>query len=155
MAEMAKRFEEAGADALVLFNRFYQPDLDLEALEVRPSIAASTDFDMRLPLRWIAILHGRLKLSLAATRGIRTGQDALRMLMAGADITQVAAALFEKGPTAIKDILAEMSAWMEEHEYVSVTQLKGSMSQKSVAEPAAYERALYIEALQSFKTYSG
>lgn len=150
MAEMAGRFAAAGADGLVLFNRFYQPDLDLEELTVRPNILLSTPQAMRLPLRWMAILHGRVGTSLAASSGIHTGIDALKMLMAGADAVMVASLLFERGPGAVAAILGEMQAWMEEHEYESVAQLKGSMSQKSVAEPAAYERALYVKAIQSF-----
>jgi dihydroorotate dehydrogenase (fumarate) len=152
MSEMAQRLDEAGADGLVLFNRFYQPDLDLENLEVRPNILLSTPQAMRLPLRWVAILHGRIKASLAATSGILSGEDALRMLMAGADVTMVASLIFQRGPTAIKGLLAEIEAWMEEKEYESVEQLKGSMSQKSVAEPAAYERALYVQALQTYRS---
>ena len=152
IAEMAKRFEEAGADGLVLFNRFYQPNVDIEALEVRPNIELSSPVApqaMRVHLRWIAILHGRVQSSLAASGGIHTGQDALRMLMVGADVAMIASLIFKKGPASIAGLLAEMSAWMEEKEYESVAQLKGSMSQKSVAEPAAYERALYVQALQT------
>jgi len=153
MSEMAARLVDAGADGLVLFNRFYQPDLDLETLEVRPDIQLSTPEApqaMRLPLRWIAILYGRHAASLAATGGIHSGEDALRMLMAGADVTMLASLLLKKGPAALGTVLKEMRAWMEEHEYESVAQLKGSMSQKSVAEPAAYERALYVQALQTY-----
>ncbi len=150
MAEMAHRLDAAGADGLVLFNRFYQPDLDLDELVVRPNILLSTPHAMRLPLRWVAILHGRVRASLAASSGIHTGLDALKMLMAGADAVMVASLLFERGPGAVAGLLGEMQAWMEEREYESVEQLKGSMSQKSVAEPAAYERALYLKAIQSF-----
>ena len=150
MAEMAHRLDAAGADGLVLFNRFYQPDLDLDELVVRPNILLSTPQAMRLPLRWVAILHGRIKANLAASSGIHTGLDALKMLMAGADVVMVASLLFARGPGALADLLGEMQAWMEEREYESVEQLKGSMSQKSVAEPAAYERALYLKAIQSF-----
>ena len=152
MSEMAQRLDEAGADGLVLFNRFYQPDIDLENLEVKPNILLSTPQAMRLPLRWMAILYGRLNCSLAATSGILKGEDALRMLMAGADVTMVASLLFQRGPAAIKELIDGVEAWMEEKEYESVEQLKGSMSQKSVAEPAAYERALYVQALQTYKS---
>ncbi len=149
MAEMASRLDAAGADGLVLFNRFYQPDLDLDELVVRPNILLSTPQAMRLPLRWTAILHGRVKAGLAASGGIHSGEDALKMLMAGADAVMVASMLFKEGPESVEQMLTEMRDWMEEREYESVEQLKGSMSQKSVAEPTAYERALYLKAIQS------
>ena len=155
MAEMAARFDAAGADGLVLFNRFYQPDLDLDELVVRPNILLSTPQAMRLPLRWIAILHGRLRASLAATSGIHTATDCLKMLMAGADAVMLASAIYQRGPEIFAELLSGMRAWMEEREYDSVEQLKGSMSQKSVAEPAAYERALYVRALQRFAGHAG
>jgi dihydroorotate dehydrogenase (fumarate) len=148
-ANVAKRFEEAGADGLVLFNRFYQPDIDLEALEVTPNILYSTPMAMRLPLRWIAILYERVGLSLAATSGIHRGTDALKCLMAGADATMICSALMRHGIPQLRVIEREMSAWMEEHEYESVEQLKGSMSQKNCANPTAFERAQYMQALAS------
>jgi dihydroorotate dehydrogenase (fumarate) len=151
LANIAHRLDAAGADGLVLFNRFYQPDIDLEALEVKPNVILSTPQALRLPLRWIAILHGRVKASLAATSGIHTAQDVLKMLMAGADVTMMASALLKHGPEQIKTILADMDQWMLEHEYHSVRQMKGSMSQKSIADPAAFERANYMKALQSYK----
>jgi dihydroorotate dehydrogenase (fumarate) len=151
LANIAHRLDAAGADGLVLFNRFYQPDIDLEALEVKPNVILSTPQALRLPLRWIAILHGRVKASLAATSGIHTAQDVLKMLMAGADVTMMASALLKHGPEQIKAILADMDQWMLEHEYHSVQQMKGSMSQKSIADPAAFERANYMKALQSYK----
>ena len=135
---------------MVLFNRFYQPDIDLEALEVRPNLLLSTPQAMRLPMRWIAILHGRVKASLAATSGIHSSEDALKMLMAGADVTMLCAALLENGVRHIADVRRGMIAWMEEHEYESVEQLKGSMSQKSCAEPAAFERANYMKTITSY-----
>jgi dihydroorotate dehydrogenase (fumarate) len=150
LSHMAKRFDEAGADALVLFNRFYQPDIDLENLEVVPNLVLSTSESMRLPLRWIAILYGKIKANLAATSGIHSAEDALKMIMVGADVTQLCAALFQKGIEHIRTILDGMSEWMEEHEYASVEQMKGSMSHKSVAEPAAYERANYMKVLKSY-----
>jgi dihydroorotate dehydrogenase (fumarate) len=150
MANMAKQFDAAGADALVLFNRFYQPDIDLENLEVVPNVILSTPQAMRLPLRWIAILYGKIKADLAATSGIHTAQDVLKMLMAGANVTMMTSALLRNGIGHIRQVLREMEIWMEEHEYVSVQQMQGSMSQKSVAEPAAFERANYIKALHRF-----
>lgn len=152
LANMAKQFDEAGANALVLFNRFYQPDIDLENLEVTPNVILSTPQAMRLPLRWIAILYGRIKADLAATSGIHTASDVLKMLMAGANVTMMASALLHHGIGHIRQVLREMEIWMEKHEYESVRQMQGSMSQKAVAEPAAFERANYIKALHSFQT---
>ncbi len=150
LANVARQLDEAGADALVLFNRFYQPDIDLEKLEVFPNLILSTEHEMRLPLRWIAVLYGRIKANLAATTGIYTADDVLKMLMAGADVTMLCSTLYRNGIEHARTILARLQAWMEEHEYVSVTQMKGSMSQKNVAEPAAFERANYMKTLQSF-----
>jgi dihydroorotate dehydrogenase (fumarate) len=149
-ANMARRLNDAGADGLVLFNRFYQPDIDLEALEVKPNILLSTPMAMRVPLRWIAILYGRLKASLAATSGIHRATDALKMLMAGADVTMLCSALIRHGPGHIKTIEKDLVAWMEEHEYESVTQLKGSLSQKNCPAPSTFERAQYMKALASY-----
>jgi dihydroorotate dehydrogenase (fumarate) len=146
---MAKRLDAAGADGLVLFNRFYQPDIDLETLEVKPNILLSTPMAMRLPLRWIAILHGRLRASLAATSGIHRATDVLKMLMAGADVTMLCSTLLRHGIPQLKTIERELVAWMEEHDYQSVRQLKGSMSQENCADPAAFERAQYMKALCS------
>jgi dihydroorotate dehydrogenase (fumarate) len=151
MANMARRLDDAGANGLVLFNRFYQPDFDLEVLEVTPNVILSTPQAMRLPLRWVAILHGQVKASIAATSGIHTTQDVLKMLMAGADVTMMCSALLKHGAGRIGEVLTELTRWMEEHEYESVRQMKGSMSQKSVADPAAFERANYMKALNSYK----
>jgi dihydroorotate dehydrogenase (fumarate) len=151
MAHMAHRLDVAGANGLVLFNRFYQPDIDLETLEVVPGVVLSTPMAMRLPLRWIAILHGKVKASLAATSGIHTSTDVIKMLMAGADVTMMCSALLKHGPQHITTVLAEVRQWMLEHEYVSLQQMKGSMSQKSVADPAAFERANYMKALNQYK----
>jgi dihydroorotate dehydrogenase (fumarate) len=148
---MAKRFDEIGVDALVLFNRFYQPDIDLESLEVVPNLVLSSSESMRIPLRWIAILYGKVKASLAATSGIHTAEDALKMIMAGADITQLCATLLQNGIGKITEIERGMAKWMEDHEYESVKQMKGSMSHKSVAEPAAFERANYMRVLKSYQ----
>lgn len=150
VANMAKRLVEAGADGLVLFNRFYQPDIDLESLTVTPNLLLSTPMAMRLPLRWLAILSGRVKASLAATSGIHTGFDALKMLMAGADVTMLCSALLRHGIDYIKTIESTMCGWMSEHEYESVAQLKGSMSQKNSPDPSAFERVQYIHALSTY-----
>jgi dihydroorotate dehydrogenase (fumarate) len=151
IANMVKRLEEAGADGFVLFNRFYQPDIDLDALEVTPKILLSTPHAMRLPLRWIAILYGRVKSSLAATSGIHTGDDVLKMLMAGASATMLCSVLLKHGIDHIGAIEREMQQWMAEHEYESVAQMQGSMSQIHCADPSAFERAQYMRALTSYK----
>jgi dihydroorotate dehydrogenase (fumarate) len=135
----------------VLFNRFYQPDIDLENLEVVPNVILSTPQAMRLPLRWIAILYGKIKADLAATSGIYTASDVLKMLMAGANVTMMTSALLRHGVRHISKVIEEMIVWMEAHEYESVKMMQGSMSQKAVAEPAAFERANYIKALHSFQ----
>jgi dihydroorotate dehydrogenase (fumarate) len=149
-AGMAGKLDDAGANGLVLFNRFYQPDIDLETLEVKPNILLSTPMAMRLPLRWIAILHGRLHANLAATSGIHRATDALKMLMAGADVTMLCSVLLRHGIPQIGVIEREMTAWMQEHEYESVAQLKGSLSQKKCPAPTAFERAQYMRALSSY-----
>jgi len=150
LANMARRLDHAGVNGLVLFNRFYQPDIDLEELDVLPNVILSTPQAIRLPMRWIAILHGRLKASLAATSGIHTAEDVVKMLMVGADVTMMCSALLRHGPGHITKVLEDVRRWMVDHEYVSLAQMKGSMSQKSVADPAAFERATYMKALQRF-----
>jgi len=150
-ANMAYCLAEAGANALVLFNRFYQPDLDIEGLEVVPRLALSKSRELHLPLRWVAILYGRVPTDLAITSGVHNHVDVLKSLMAGAKVTMMASALLRKGPGRITKILKQMGKWMEEHEYESVTQMQGSMSQQSVAEPAAFERANYMKILQSWR----
>ena len=142
--------QAAGADGLVLFNRFYQPDLDLESLEPRPNILLSTPMAMRLPLRWLAILSGKLDLSLAASSGIHRASDALKMLMVGADVTMLCSTLIRHGVRQISVIEREMVNWLQEHEYESIEQLKSSMSQKNCPDPAAYERAQYMRAISSY-----
>ena len=149
-ANMAKRLDQAGANGLVLFNRFYQPDIELESLEVKPNILLSTPMAMRLPLRWIALLHGRVNASLAATSGIHRASDALKMLMVGADVTMLCSTLLRHGIPQITAIERELTAWLTEHEYESVSQLKGSLSQKKCPEPAAFERAQYMKALTGY-----
>ena len=152
MAYMARRLAEAGADGLVLFNRFYQPDINLEQLEVQPHIILSTPMALRLPMRWIALLHGRVGTSLAATSGIHTSQDVLKMVMAGADVTMLCSTLYRHGIEYIRTIEREMVDWMTEHEYDSIEQMQGSMSQRNCPEPAQFERAQYIKTLHSFKS---
>jgi dihydroorotate dehydrogenase (fumarate) len=151
LADMARRLDEAQADALVLFNRFYQPTIDLESLEVRPDLVLSTSAEGRLPLRWIAILFGRLDAGLAASTGVHTHLDVLRLLMAGADVTMMASALMLNGVRHLSTVLSDLQDWMVEKEYTSVEQMKGSMSQQAVADPAAFERANYIKTLYSWK----
>lgn len=148
---MARRLAEAGADALVLFNRFYQPDFDLENLEVVPHLVLSSSYEMRLPLRWVAILYGQVAVDFAITSGVRNVEDVLKGLMAGAKVTMMASELLESGMGRISQILEGMVQWMEEYEYESVSQMQGSMSQQSVAEPAAFERANYMKELGSWR----
>lgn len=149
MANMARRLDDAGADALVLFNRFYQPDIDLESLDVLPNVLLSQPQALRLPLRWIAILHGRIRASLAATSGVHTAQDSLKLLMAGANVTMMCSALLKRGIPHLGVVLDEMRMWMEEFEYESVKQMQGSMSHLHTENPSAYERVQYMRALQS------
>jgi dihydroorotate dehydrogenase (fumarate) len=146
-AHFARRLDKLGADGLVLFNRFYQPDIDLDRREVTPTITLSAPGEIRLPLRWIAMLHGRIRASLAATSGIHSGVDALKMLMAGADVAMLCSVLLRRGIEHLSVIEREMREWMEDHNYESVEQLKGSMSQKNCPDPAAFERAQYIRAI--------
>ena len=153
LPNLAKRIVDAGANALVLFNRFYQPDFDLEELEVVPNLILSTSHDLRLPLRWIAILYGRIQADFALTSGVHTAQDVLKAMMAGANVAMMTSALLESGIGRIMHILTDLQEWMEEHEYESIEQMRGSMSQRSVAEPAAFERANYIKALNTFDQY--
>ncbi len=148
---VAKRLADAGAKGLVLFNRFYQPDFDLENLEVVPNLHLSDSHELRLPLRWIAILYGHIQADLALTSGIHTAEDVLKTMMAGASVAMLASELLQKGVGRAGEMLAEMTKWMEEHEYASVQQMKGSLSQCNVKEPAAFERANYMKALNSFK----
>lgn len=153
MSNMAKKLDEAGADALVLFNRFYQPDFDLEKLEVIPNLVLSTNWEMRLPLRWIAILYGQIKANLALTSGVHSSEDVIKSVMAGADVVQIASELLLKGPKRVSEILKGIEDWMTEKEYESIEQMKGSMSQKAVSEPAAFERANYMKVLNSYKLH--
>lgn len=148
----AKRLVDAGANGLVLFNRFYQPDFDLDEMEIVHSLDLSTSADLRLPLRWISILHGRLNADFALTSGVHTHQDVLKAMMAGASVAMMASSLLHYGEQVVGSILNELEAWMKEREYASIQQMQGSMSQKSVKEPAAFERANYMKVLNSFRT---
>ncbi len=150
LPNMAHRLVEAGADGLALFNRFYQPDFDLEALSVTPNLQLSTSNELRLRLRWIAILYGRIAADFALTGGVHTGEDVVKALMAGAQVAMTTSELLAHGAERATGILSELSAWMEEHEYESVTQMRGCMSQRALAEPAAFERANYMKVLGSF-----
>lgn len=154
-ANMAVRLEDAGVDGLVLFNRFYQPDIDLENLEVEPSLALSSPFEKRLPLRWIALLRPHLNCSLAATTGIHSAEDAIKMILAGADVTMMASVLLHSGVETLGSILEDLAFWMEDKEYESVEEMRGAMSSASVAEPSAFERANYIRTLQNFRMENG
>lgn len=150
LPNFAARLVKAGANGLVLFNRFMQPDIDVETLEVTPNLHLSTSEELRLPLRWIAIMYGRLQADLALTSGVHSGVDVIKSMMAGANVTMLASELIQKGPGRLDTLLGEVTNWMEEFEYDSVTQMRGSMSQKAVDDPAAFERANYMKALSSF-----
>jgi dihydroorotate dehydrogenase (fumarate) len=152
LAHFACRLAEEGADGLVLFNRFYQPDFDLETLEVAPRLVLSTSQELRLPLRWIALLRGRVELSLAATSGVHTAEDVLKVLLAGADVAMLASALLQHGPELLGPLEVSIARWMEEREYESVAQLKGSMSQGASPDPEAFERGNYRRTLHSFSS---
>jgi len=147
---MARRLVEAGADGLVLFNRFYQPDIDLESLELKSHVLLSTPQTLRLPLRWIAVLHGRVAASLAATGGIHGHEDALKALLVGADVVMLCSALLRLGIPHLEAVRSGLVRWMEEREFSSVEELKGSMSQRSCADPTAFERAQYMKALTGY-----
>lgn len=151
IANMASCLSEQGADGLVLFNRFYQPDFDLDNLEVAPRLVLSNSNELRLPLRWVAILYGRVNADLAITSGVHTAQDVVKGLMAGAKVTMMASELLQNGVRRIGQVLNEVVTWLSEHEYESVTQMIGAMSQKHCAEPAAFERANYMKMLQSYR----
>jgi len=151
VANVAKRLDDAGADGLVLFNRFYQPDIDLEELEVRPNVLLSTPQALRLPLTWIGILYGRLKGSLAATGGVHDPEDAIKLLMVGANVTMLCSSLLRNGINHLRHMEHGIVDWMEQHEYESVKQLQGSMSQLRCPDPSAFERAQYMRAVKSLQ----
>jgi dihydroorotate dehydrogenase (fumarate) len=148
---MATELSNAGADGLVMFNRFYQPDIDLETLDVVPNVILSTPMAMRLPLRWIAMMYGKVNADLAATSGIYTAEDVLKMVMAGAKVTQMLSSLLKFGIGHIADVTTNLIAWMEEKEYESIEQMRGSMSYMNVDDPAKFERANYMKVLHSYK----
>lgn len=151
MANMAVQLDEAGANALVLFNRFYQPDINLETLEVEPHVLLSTAQDLRLPLTWIGILYGQLKSDLAATSGIHSGEDAAKLILAGANVTMMTSALLRNGIGHLSVVEHELRAWMERHEYESVAQMRGSVSQMHAEDPTAFERVQYMRALTTYR----
>jgi dihydroorotate dehydrogenase (fumarate) len=150
LPNLARRLTEAGADGLILFNRFYQPDLDLEELKVVPNLLLSNSNELRLPLRWVAILYGRVQVDLAITSGVHTATDLLKAISAGASAVTVASELLHHGIGRVADILDQVNQWMEEHEYISIQQMKGSMSQRSVGDPGTFERANYMKVLSSY-----
>lgn len=150
-AHMARQLEAAGADSIVLFNRFYQPDLDLEQLKVVPRLVLSESQELRLPLRWVAILYGRVQTDFAITSGVHTGEDVLKAMMAGARVVQIASEFLQRGAKRIGELVGELEAWMVEKDYDSIQQMQGSMSQRYVAEPAAFERANYMKTLASWR----
>jgi dihydroorotate dehydrogenase (fumarate) len=149
-ANMAQRLDALGADGLVLFNRFYQPDIDLKKMEVTPNLTLSVPADMRLALHWIGILHGKTRASLAATSGIYQAHDVIKMIMAGADITMLCSALMRYGIEHIQKIEMETAAWLGDHQYSSLAEIKGKMSQKNCPDPSAFERAQYVRGLSSY-----
>lgn len=150
MPHFAQKMADAGADGLVLFNRFYQPDFDLEELEIVPNLVLSASNDLLLPLRWIAILHGRVDLDFALTSGVHTAEDVLKAMMAGAKVAMTTSALLKNGVGYATQILSDLKAWMGKHEYESIQQMQGSLSQKSSGNEAAFERANYMKVLASY-----
>jgi dihydroorotate dehydrogenase (fumarate) len=151
LANMARRLDDAGADGLVLFNRFYQPDIDLEELEIKPNVLLSTPQALRLPLTWIGILYGRIRASLAGTGGVHSAEDAVKLLMVGANCTMMCSSLMRHGVNHLRHVERELREWMEEHEYESVAQMQGSMSQIRCPDPGAFERAQYMRAVKGMQ----
>jgi dihydroorotate dehydrogenase (fumarate) len=152
LANMAGQLVEAGANGLVLFNRFYQPDLDIEAMEVLPALELSTSVELRLALRWIAILHRRHRVSLAASTGVHTATDVLKVLLAGADVAMMTSALLRNGPDHLRPLETQVRDWMDRHGHETLDQLRGRLSQRSVPDPAAFERANYVRTLMSWSS---
>jgi dihydroorotate dehydrogenase (fumarate) len=152
LPNLGRRLVKAGAKGLVLFNRFYQPDFDLEELTVVPNLQLSTSSDLRLPLRWVALLYGRIPADFAITSGVHTPEDMIKSIMAGASVTMVASELLSKGIGRATEMIAGFQNWMEEKEYQSTMQMKGSMSQQAIADPAAIERSNYMKVLNSYQS---
>ena len=152
---MARRLEQAGADGLVMFNRFYQPDIDLETLQVTPSLQLSTPTELLLSIRWIALLYGRLNMSFAATGGVHTHEDVIKAMLAGANVAQMCSTLLQNGPDKLTEVLDNFTHWLEEREYQSAAQLIGSVSQKHTDKPTDFERANYMRVLDNFTPPSG
>ena len=152
LANLAGQLVEAGANGLVLFNRFYQPDLDIEAMEVLPALELSSSAELRLPVRWIAILHRRWGISLAASTGVHTATDVVKVLLAGADVAMMTSALLRNGPDHLRPVELGLRDWMDRHRYETIDQLRGQLSQRSVPDPATFERANYIKTLASHPT---
>ena len=150
LANMAKRLEAAGADGLVLFNRFYQPDFDLEALEVVPNLILSNQYELLLRLHWIAVLYGQIKPDMALTGGVHTATDVVKAMMAGAKVAMMTSALLKKGISYLDTMLTELLIWLGDHEYDSIKQMQGSMSRNAVPQPQAFERANYMKVLSSY-----
>jgi len=148
---IAAQLDQVGVGGLVLFNRFYQPDIDLENLEVVPNLNLSGSYELRLRLRWVAILYGRIQADMALTGGVHTAHDVLKAMMVGAKVAMMTSMLLEHGTRQLSEVLLDLQTWMEQHEYQSIKQMQGSMSQRSVANPAAFERANYMKVLQSFE----
>jgi len=155
LAHFVNELQQAGASGISLFNRFYQPDIDLETLQVKPQLHMSNSIESLLRIRWIAILRGQVNLSIAATGGIHTSEDVLKALLAGADITHLCSELLQHGTIRITEILAQLDEWLQEHEYESVQQLKGSISLQHAIDPAAYVRANYLDVIDSYSPSSG
>ncbi|HNZ48142.1 MAG TPA: dihydroorotate dehydrogenase-like protein [Candidatus Hydrogenedentes bacterium] len=149
-ANMVQKLDQAGADGLVMFNRFYQPDLDLDNLEVKPDLTLSSSWELRLALRWVAILYSRIQADMAITGGVHTGTDALKAMTAGAKVAMMTSAILRKGIDHINTVLAEMTQWMEAHEYESIAQMQGSLSQRNCPNPAAFERANYMKIITCY-----
>jgi dihydroorotate dehydrogenase (fumarate) len=148
---LAKKLDDLGVDALVLFNRFYQPDMDIEAMEVAPNLALSGGNTLRLRLRWVAILYGKLRADMAVTGGVQTADDVVKSVMVGAHAAMMTSALLRHGISHLAGVLDGLSRWMDAHEYASIRQMRGAMSQGSVADPSAYARASYMKVLGSYR----
>ncbi len=151
MAHMAKRFDEAGVDGLVMFNRFYQPDINLDSLEIQPNVLLSTSQDLRLPLTWIGILFGRIKADLAASSGVHSSEDVVKLLLVGADVTMMCSALLRNGIGYLHDLETGLVQWLEKHKCTSVGEIRGSLSQLRCPDPAAFERAQYVNAIKGIQ----